>query len=94
LELDYGTLGGVFTTVEGLLEKISDHLGSQNPFTDSDSSFYERMKKLLDDLEECQLNKKSFTLIMKDPLGHSFLQNPDHPAEDKKAKRINYKRTA
>ena len=30
---------------------------------------------------------------MKDPLGHSFLQNPDHPAEDKKAKRVNYKRT-
>ena len=30
---------------------------------------------------------------MKDPLGHSFLQNPDHPAEDKKAKRVNYVRT-
>lgn len=26
LELEYGTLGGVFTTVEGILEKIKTHL--------------------------------------------------------------------
>jgi zinc finger protein len=26
LELEYGTLGGVFTTVEGILEKIKSHL--------------------------------------------------------------------
>lgn len=30
---------------------------------------------------------------MKDPLGHSFLQNPDYPDDDKKAKRFQYKRT-
>lgn len=52
------------------------------------------MKKLLNDLKDCRENRKSFTLIMKDPLGHSFLQNPDHPAEDKKATRVHYKRTS
>lgn len=40
-------MGGVFTTVEGLLEKISDHLGENNPFADSDSKFHDRMEKLL-----------------------------------------------
>lgn len=47
LELDYGTLGGVFTTVEGLIEKIHDHLNDNNPFADSDKEFGERMSKLL-----------------------------------------------
>jgi len=28
-----------------------------------------------------------------DPFGHSFLQNPDHPNEDKKATRVQYKRS-
>lgn len=37
LELDYGTLDGVYTTVEGLLEKIHHHLGGRNQFIDSDS---------------------------------------------------------
>lgn len=47
LELDYGTLGGVFTTVEGLLEKISDHLGSNNPFVDSDPEFAAKISHIL-----------------------------------------------
>jgi C4-type Zn-finger protein len=36
LELDCGTLGGVLTTVEGLLEKTHDHLSDHNSFVDSD----------------------------------------------------------
>lgn len=40
-EIDYGTLGGVYTTVEGLLEKIEDNLKDNNPFAgdSADSSF-------------------------------------------------------
>ena len=37
LELCMGTLGGVFTTVEGLIEKIQDHLDETNQFADSDT---------------------------------------------------------
>jgi zinc finger protein len=37
LELEYGTLGGLFTTVEGILEKISSHLKENNPFMCGDS---------------------------------------------------------
>lgn len=41
-ELDFcaemGTLGGRFTTVEGLLEGIKDQLSGSNPFFKGDSS--------------------------------------------------------
>ena len=39
-----GTLGGVFTTVEGLLEKIYDNLNDNNPFIDSDKEFAGHMQ--------------------------------------------------
>ncbi len=38
LELEYGTLGGVFTTVEGLLEKIQTHLKENLPMYVGDSN--------------------------------------------------------
>jgi zinc finger protein len=38
LELQHGTLGGVYTTVEGLLKKISESLVANNPFYTGDSS--------------------------------------------------------
>ena len=82
LELDYGTLGGVYTTVEGLIEKIYDHLDEHNPFADSDQEFGIRMKRLLTELTECRLGQREFTLILVDPLAHSFLQNPNHPNPD------------
>lgn len=37
LELSPGTLGGVYTTVEGALIKIAEHLESSNPFGKGDS---------------------------------------------------------
>lgn len=50
LELDYGTLGGVYTTVEGLLEKVKDHMRNLNPYTDSDDDFAVRMRNLIKSL--------------------------------------------
>ena len=93
LELDYGTLGGVFTTVEGLLEKVHDHLGGNNPFCDSDEEFHARMTVLLNDLTDMREGRRPFKLILKDPLAHSFIQNPYHPDEDQRVKRIFEKRT-
>jgi len=52
LELGYGTLGGVFTTVEGLLEKIHDSFEESNPFADSDKEFSGRISSLLKDLDD------------------------------------------
>jgi hypothetical protein len=38
LEVQAGSLGGFFTTVEGLLEKVRDHLVAGNPFGVGDSA--------------------------------------------------------
>ena len=64
------------------MEKIHDHLDEHNPFADSDKEFGKRMKRLLDELLECRMGEREFTLILIDPLAHSFLQNPYHPNPD------------
>lgn len=51
------------------------------------------MSVLLKDLESMREGNRPFTLILKDPLAHSFLQNPFHPDEDKTCKKIFEKRT-
>lgn len=38
LELQPGTLGSMYTTVEGIMQKIIDHLVEVNPFTRGDSA--------------------------------------------------------
>lgn len=48
--MDYGTLGGQYTTVEGLLEKIHENLSGRNHFVDLDSEFSVRMAQFLGDL--------------------------------------------
>ena len=45
------------------------------------------MQVLLKDLKDMQEGTKHYTLILTDPLGKSFMQNPNHPEEDKKMKR-------
>ena len=62
LELETGTLGGVYTTIEGFLEKIEDNLVEHNPFV-GDSvdpslrliwiSFLKRFRKCK--VEKCHL---------------------------------------
>ncbi|GAB4834311.1 hypothetical protein Ancab_032563 [Ancistrocladus abbreviatus] len=76
LELVSGTLGGIVTTVEGLVTKISETLERVHGFTFGDSldeakkhkwqEFRERLNKLLS-LEE------PWTLIIDDPLANSFI---------------------
>ncbi|XP_050228426.1 uncharacterized protein LOC126677705 [Mercurialis annua] len=76
LELGSGTLGGVVTTVEGLITKITESLERVHGFTFGDSmddckkgkwqDFREKLKKLLS-MEE------PWTLILDDALANSFI---------------------
>ncbi len=62
-----------------------------NPFADGDSSensFAERMDKFFQNLEEIKACKKSWTLIIDDPLDNSFIQNPYHPQDDPNVVRL------
>eukprot|EP01038_Epipyxis_sp_PR26KG_P014879 gene14879-20008_t len=89
LELQHGTLGGVFTTVEGLLNKIHKSLMENNPFAVGDSTslhhsndpsvietrrnFSKFLEKLLD---LAQGKVFPFHIILRDPLGNSFISAP------------------
>ncbi|KAJ1678463.1 nucleolar zinc-finger protein, partial [Spiromyces aspiralis] len=71
LDLTPGTLGGRFTTVEGLLRQVHDELKERAPFIGGDSASEERKQRFnafLDKLERV-INSESFpcTLILDDP---------------------------
>ena len=46
--MEHGTLGGKFTTVEGLLKNIKDQLVDKNPFFAGDSAMSDTKTKLKD----------------------------------------------
>ncbi|KAA3480087.1 zinc finger protein ZPR1-like [Gossypium australe] len=76
LELASGTLGGVVTTVEGLITKISESLERVHGFTFGDSLDESKKNKWLD--FKARLNKilsmtDPWTLILDDALANSFI---------------------
>lgn len=86
LELSTGTLGGRFTTVEGLLSQVFDELEGRSQFMTGDSSTdssKNQFKTFLDKLKSV-LTGEAFpvTLVLKDPLANSHLQNPYAPDKD------------
>ncbi|KAI3617813.1 hypothetical protein CBS9595_003722 [Malassezia furfur] len=96
LHLSPGTLGGRFTTLEGLLQSVYDELyekvlmrgdsanvGDVNKF----EGFLGKLKRAIS-AEACP-----FTLILDDPLANSYIQNPYAPDEDEQLKVENYERT-
>ncbi|XP_022733369.1 zinc finger protein ZPR1-like [Durio zibethinus] len=76
LELASGTLGGIVTTVEGLITKISESLERVHGFTFGDSLDESKKNKWLD--FKARLNKilsmaEPWTLILDDALANSFI---------------------
>jgi len=84
-EIEHGSLGGIYTTVEGLLKKIYESLSEGNPFFCGDSAtkhhknvteddtkqkFDQFMRRFNDIIEGKNL---PFTIILRDPMGNSFI---------------------
>ncbi|KAI9272275.1 ZPR1 zinc-finger domain-containing protein [Helicostylum pulchrum] len=86
LELTHGTLGGRFTTVEGLLRQVHTELRDRAPFIEGDSgtgSSKDRWARFLDNLTKVADGKlMPVTLIIDDPLSNSYLQNLYAPDPD------------
>ncbi|CAG8628281.1 9780_t:CDS:2 [Ambispora gerdemannii] len=97
LELTTGTLGGRFTTVEGLLRQVSDELQGRVPFGSGDSVQEERHKTFAMFIQK--LNKVisgellPVHLILDDPLANSYLQNLYAPDSDPNMQMEYYDRT-
>ncbi|KAK9065074.1 hypothetical protein SSX86_016457 [Deinandra increscens subsp. villosa] len=76
LELAGGTLGGLVTTVEGLITKISESLERVHGFTFGDSLDEDRKSRWLDfraRLIKLLNIEEPWTLILDDPLANSFI---------------------
>ncbi|WFD32531.1 nucleolar zinc-finger protein [Malassezia sp. CBS 17886] len=96
LYLAPGTLGGRFTTLEGLLQTVYDEL-YEKVFMHGDSttgkdvatfeSFLGKLKRAIS-AELCP-----YTLILDDPLANSYIQNPYAPDADEQLTVENYPRS-
>ncbi|CAI5758730.1 unnamed protein product [Candida verbasci] len=96
LDLTPGTLGGRFTTIEGLLTQIAEELHSRVFTQTSDSmddetksrwtSFFAKLQDAID-------GKIGFTIIMEDPLSSSYIQNVYAPDNDPNMTVEDYDRT-
>ncbi|EEH48933.2 zinc finger-containing protein ZPR1 [Paracoccidioides brasiliensis Pb18] len=102
LSVQPGTLGGRFTTVEGLLTEVRDQLHGQIfEMGDEDIKPGDSMQeddKALWDLFFARLNSAitgdlKFTITLEDPLANSYVQNLYSPEPDPRLTVEEYKRT-
>uniref|UniRef100_A0A0B7JTP6 Zinc finger ZPR1-type domain-containing protein n=1 Tax=Bionectria ochroleuca TaxID=29856 RepID=A0A0B7JTP6_BIOOC len=101
LEVNPGTLGGRFTTVEGLLTQVRNDLHSQifEANAHGGDSLASDQRAQWDDffgggLDAAIKGDKIFTVILTDPFASSFVQPlVDPPAPDPKIQREKYDRT-
>ena len=96
LELSTGTLGGRFTTIEGLLVQVKEELESKSSFSGDSATVEQRgnfnsfMSKL-DKILNMEINP--VTLILDDPLANSHVQNLYAPDADPNMTIVQYERT-
>ncbi|VDP76610.1 unnamed protein product [Echinostoma caproni] len=93
-----GTLGGRFTTLEGLFLAIRDQLIGANPFITGDSITAEekqgQLAKTIEELQKIAEGKRLNILFeLRDPAGNSYLQNLYAPEPDPEMEVIDYERT-
>jgi zinc finger protein len=97
LELNRGTLGGIYTTVEGLLSQTRDQLREvSSHFFSGDSASPEARKKFEDffaEIEQALAGELAFTMVMSDPTAGSWVYNPKHPVPDPAVEVELYERT-
>lgn len=99
LAVNPGTLGGRFTTIEGLLRQIRDDL-HQNIFSidgggDSlPSETTQTWKSFFTQLDEAIEGGRKFTMILTDPMAGSYVQNLSLPDDDPCIMTEEYERTS
>ncbi|EIN06021.1 zf-ZPR1-domain-containing protein [Punctularia strigosozonata HHB-11173 SS5] len=83
LVLQPGTLGGRFTTLEGILNQVYEEL-SEKAFAGDASTAQEKstFENFLRGLKEVKNAERPFTVIIDDPLANSYLQNIYAPDPD------------
>jgi zinc finger protein len=82
LSVEPGTLGGRFTTIEGLLTQVRDDLksnifdfGASGGGDSMDTAEKDRWTAFFDKLDAAIQGREKFTMILEDPLGGSYVQS-------------------
>jgi zinc finger protein len=86
LEITPGSLGGRFTTIEGLLRTLKEKLEVLHSFNlgdaEGDVQKVVSLTSFLQQLEDYADGKEPFTLIIDDPISNSYVQNLYAPDPD------------
>ncbi|SPO30273.1 probable ZPR1 - protein binds to translation elongation factor eEF-1 [Ustilago trichophora] len=83
LHLSPGTLGGRFTTLEGLLQQVYDELSERVLMRGDSSSQAQNFEGFLGKLKSViACDTLPYTVILDDPLANSYIQNPYAPDPD------------
>jgi zinc finger protein len=101
LELEPGTLGSKFTTVEGIVRDAREALGDLRRFVQSEDfkpdEVRQQQERFQDFLRQLDMlldaPNPQFDLILDDPLGNSYIQNPCAPNVDPQLEIEEYERT-
>ncbi|KAG0127006.1 putative zinc finger protein (zpr1) [Tuber indicum] len=100
LDLTPGTLGGRFTTLEGLLTQVYDDLHQRiwgdvrGESSDSlDEQTRDRWEEFFVGLRDAKSGKRKFTCILDDPLAASYVQNLYAPDPDPQLTIVDVERT-
>ncbi|PWN44673.1 putative ZPR1-protein binds to translation elongation factor eEF-1 [Ceraceosorus guamensis] len=94
LHLNPGTLGGRFTTLEGLLQQVYDELSTRLMRGDSNRGESGKFEDFLGKLKKAMSAEVCpFTVVLDDPLANSYIQNPYAPDVDEQVTVEDYTRT-
>lgn len=102
VEVAPGTMGGRFTTVEGLLTQIRDDTKGTVFDTDDvearggDSMTEPKRQawtRFFDKLDMAIKGELQYTILLEDPLANSYVQNPWAPEPDERLREEEYKRS-
>ncbi|KAH8696338.1 zinc finger protein ZPR1 [Talaromyces proteolyticus] len=100
LDVQPGTLGGRFTTVEGLLTEVRDQLhgqifdvGDSGAGDSLSSGDKEKWTRFFDQLDSAIKGELKFVVTLEDPLANSYVQNLHLPDADPQIKVEEYTRT-
>ena len=95
-EIPAMTQKGEITTIEGVLRTAAKNLSFDQPLRRIDQpEVYSKVNEIIDALEAmADGNKFPFQLILDDPAGNSFIENPYAPKSDHHLVLAHYDRTA
>ncbi|XP_066268497.1 zinc finger protein ZPR1-like [Branchiostoma lanceolatum] len=86
---------GVLTTVEGVIDRAVRGLEQEQPIRRTmDPATAEKIDAFIEKLRGLTDVKTPFTLVLDDPTGNSFVENPFAPSKDKNVTLVHYPRTS